>query len=82
MFRVMKHPPQSPDMNPIELLWDELDRKLREDPPTSKSDLLKKLQIYWRDISPEAIKKLIDRMPKVMRAVKKARGGHIDEKKL
>ena len=35
----MDWPPQSPDPNQIELLWDELDRQIREDGPTSKNVL-------------------------------------------
>lgn len=32
-------PPQSPDLNPIELLWDELNRGVRKQAPTSKTYL-------------------------------------------
>ena len=31
----MTWPPQSPDLNPIEMVWDELDRRLKEKQPTS-----------------------------------------------
>lgn len=82
MFTWMDWPSQSPDFNPIELLWDELDRKVRTDPPTSKPDLLKKLQKYWNEITPECIAKLLQRMPKLCAAVIKAKGGYIDESKI
>lgn len=52
----MKHPPQSPDMNPIELLWDELDRKLRTDPPTSRRDLLKKYKFIGAKLHQKQLK--------------------------
>ena len=37
--------PQSSDMNPIEHLWNEVDRRLQlyKDHPTSKDDIWKKL---------------------------------------
>lgn len=76
MFNWMDWPSQSPDFNPIELLWDELDRKVRIDPPTSTADLLRKLQQHWKKITPECIEKLLRRMPKLCAAVIKAKGGH------
>lgn len=82
MFTWMNWPSQSPDANPIELLWDELDRTVRIDRPTSKTDLLAKLRKNWNEITPECIAKLIQRMPKVCKAIIKAKGGHVDESKI
>uniref|UniRef100_A0AAZ3S4K8 Tc1-like transposase DDE domain-containing protein n=1 Tax=Oncorhynchus tshawytscha TaxID=74940 RepID=A0AAZ3S4K8_ONCTS len=31
----MTLPPQSPDLNPIEMFWDEMDRRVKENKPTS-----------------------------------------------
>ena len=31
----MTWPPQSPNLNPIEMVWDELDRRVKEKQPTS-----------------------------------------------
>lgn len=75
-------PPQSPDLSPIELLWDEMDRKVREMLPTSASDLWIKLQEVWNSFSEETLMKLIERMPRICNAVIRAKGGHIDEKDL
>lgn len=59
----MVWPPQSPDLNPIELLWDELDRNIRKTCPTSEKDLWEKLQKEWNKLKPETLEKLIERMP-------------------
>ena len=39
LLKVMTWPRQSPDCNPIELLWDYLDREVRKTPPRGKNDL-------------------------------------------
>lgn len=78
----MKWPAQSPDLNPIELLWDELDREVRRQCPTSKDKLWEILQVAWRSITLETIKKLIDRMPRLTAKVVQVRGGFFDEKEV
>ena len=41
----MEWPAQSPDISPIELLWDELDREVRKQMPTNTDGLWEALQI-------------------------------------
>lgn len=79
---IMKWPPQSPDLNPIELLWDELDRNVRKECPTSKKHLWKILQESWRHIHIITLEKLILRMPRLCRAVIKVKGGFFEESKI
>ena len=44
-------PAVSPDMNPIEHLWDYMKRKMREQPPTQNSDeLFELLTQIWDNI--------------------------------
>ena len=57
VLRVMTWPPQSPDLNPIGLLWDELDRKIRIVCPTSKSHLWNIIEQEWNNIQKETIRK-------------------------
>lgn len=78
----MEWPAQSPDCNPIELLWDELDRRVRKQLITSKVHLWEILQQEWKHISIESLRKLIHRMPRVCKAVIKAKGGYFEGSKI
>ena len=40
----MTWPPQSPDLNPIEMFWDELGRRVNEKKPTSALHMWEVLQ--------------------------------------
>ena len=44
------NPPQSPDLNIIEAVWDHLDRKWNNWQPTSREELWNVLQEAWRTI--------------------------------
>ena len=41
-------PPQSPDLNPIEMVWYELDRRVKEKQPTSAQHMCQLLQDCWK----------------------------------
>ena len=47
-------PPQSPDLNPIEMVWDELDRGVKKKQPTSAQRMWERLQVCWESIPGEA----------------------------
>lgn len=79
VLKNMVWPPQSPDLNPIELLWEELDRKVRDRCPSSQEDMWKALQESWNNVSQETINKLIARMPRLVKKVIKCKGGFFDE---
>lgn len=74
----MVWPPQSPDLNPIELLWEELDRKVRLVCPSSAPELWRVLQDSWTSLTQETLNKLVARMSRLVNAVLKAKG--FDEK--
>jgi transposase len=50
----MTWPPQSPDLNPIEMVWDELDRRVKVKHPTSAQHMWKLLRDCWKSIPGEA----------------------------
>lgn len=82
VLEIMDWPAQSPDVNPIELLWEELDRQVKNMRPTSVGQLFDNLKLAWENLATEKIQKLVERLPRICAALIKARGGHIDEKKL
>ena len=72
----MNWPPQSPDLNPIEHLWDILDKKIDKCNVTSQNTLWEQIQAAWQEISLDTLKKLVMSMPDRMKAVIKAKGYH------
>ena len=71
-------PPYSPDLSPIEHLWDELDRHVRR--RRIIPDILGQLQTAlleeWENIPMRKINALVNSMQMRIRAVINARGGH------
>ncbi|KAI4886890.1 hypothetical protein NFI96_010503 [Prochilodus magdalenae] len=62
----LDRPAQSPDLNPIEHLWDGLERRLRARPsrPTSVSDLTDVLLEEWSGIPISTFLTLVERIPR------------------
>lgn len=75
---VMRWPARSPDMNPIEHLWDELKRRVRAHHPAPQTtqELKNVILEEWEDIPQHVITTLINSMPNRMRAVINALGGN------
>jgi len=67
---------QSPDLNPIEHVWQHMKVQLLKNPPKSKTDLKEKLLQIWEEIPLEFIQKLIMGMFKRSKAVYDSKGGH------
>ena len=71
-------PPYSPDLSPIEHLWDELDRRVRRrrNTPNTLRQLQTALLEEWENIPMKKINALVNSMQRRIRAVINARGGH------
>lgn len=82
VLSVMTWPAQSPDLNPIELLWDELDRRVRAMRPVNVNQLWEYLNQAWNDIPASCCQKLVARMPRLCRAVIKAKGRYFEENRV
>jgi len=69
-------PFQSSDLNPIENLWDELERRVRgsQPRPKNKGELIIALKREWYAIEQSKIEKLIESMPRRVKAVLDAKG--------
>ena len=68
---------QRPDLNPIEHLWDELERRQRARPnhPTSVLDLTKVLVAEWKQVPAATFQHLVESLPRRVEAVIAAKGG-------
>ncbi|KAF2885533.1 hypothetical protein ILUMI_20683 [Ignelater luminosus] len=75
-------PPQSPDCNPIELLWDELDRRVRKTKAANINQLWKNLKVVWESIPAETLEELTSRMPRICQAVINAKRGSFEESRI
>lgn len=69
-------PPQSPDLNPIEQVWDLLDSKIDKTKKTSVKEFWKEMDKAWNSITKEELRKYINTMPDRCKAVIAAKGGH------
>lgn len=75
---IMKWPVQSPDINPIEHLWNHLKWHLAtyETDPKSQKELWEHVQKEWDEIPVEECRNFIRSMPRRLAAIIKAKGGY------
>ena len=75
---VLSWPAFSPDLSPIEHLWDRSDRRVRkrQPAPTTIGELRQALREEWNNISIGAINVLINSMHRRIRAAMAANEGH------
>lgn len=71
---VLPWPSQSPDLNIIENVWQNMKNALNKDIPRTKAELVEKIFKIWYSIPPEFISKLYASIPKRLRAVAKNGG--------
>ena len=71
----MNWPAQSPDLNPLENLWDHLKSVVQKKNPHNVKELWTVINAAWNEFPHERLLKLIDSMPNRCKVVIKARGG-------
>ncbi len=76
-FTLLKWPPQSPDLNPIEYLWDVVEREIliMDVQPTNLQQLCDAIMSIWTKISEECFQHLVESMPRRIKAVLKTKVG-------
>lgn len=50
-------------MNPIEHLWDEIERRMKKEQPKNVQQLRECLSRVWKGVEKEVLKKLVDSVP-------------------
>ncbi|UYV83093.1 SETMAR [Cordylochernes scorpioides] len=74
--QMLPWPPFSPDLSPIEHVWDIIGRRLHALPqPRSEDELWQMVEREWRAIPQDAIRTLIDSLPRRVSACIAVRGG-------
>jgi len=69
------NPPQSPDFNITEAVWDHLDRERNKRQPTSqKKELWNVIQEYWRTIPEDYLKNLQESLSRIVQAALNNKG--------
>ena len=76
VLKRMVWPPQSPDLNPIEQVWDFVKSRLEESNRVTVRTIWMELEKAWKMITPELIQRYISTMADRCRAVILAKGGH------
>ncbi|UYV69936.1 hypothetical protein LAZ67_7001266 [Cordylochernes scorpioides] len=75
--QMLPWPPYSPDLSPIEHVWDIIGRRLHALPqPRSEDELWQMVEREWRAIPQDAIRTLIDSLPRRFAACIAVRGFH------
>lgn len=75
-LRTLRWPSRSPDMNPIEHVWDILKRSIqRGNPPQNVAELQAAITAAWQQLPQDTLRRLVLGMPRRVAALLQARGG-------
>ena len=75
-FTTLDWPAQSPDLSPIENLWELINLEVHSCPIHSVDDLYNRIVTSWEHFQQDVCLKLVNTMPSRLREVIQRRGGH------
>lgn len=76
-MKIAVHPPQSPDLNPIEKVWAVLKPKICTRRPRTWTGFYKMMQQAWQEVPDKVLKDAITCLPSAMAAVHEQPGLHV-----
>jgi hypothetical protein len=77
-IKLLDFPPYSPDLNPIENLWNDLARRVEKRPARNWEELQDIVAEEWEKTDKELMRRLARSMPQRMQAVKHVEGWYVD----
>lgn len=77
-FKVLPWPPNSPDLNPIENLWDYIDGHIRrmDPPPRNLHELRDAILSTWSEIPTKTFRGLLESLLRRLTTVRAAKDGY------
>ncbi len=73
-FQKNKDPPNSPDLNPIEIVWHDLKQFVRKCRCTSEAEIIEACQQFLHKITPEYCQNYINKLKQIIQIVIKKKG--------
>ena len=73
-IKLLPWPSQSPDLNPIEYLWEEVARRMKTSSKLSQKQFEEKMMSIWNEVPQNYLRKIVDSMSRRLNAVLKAHG--------
>lgn len=74
---VLEHPPQSPDLNPIEIIWAIMKKQIEKENYKNLTELKLSIKAAWDKIDTETVTKCIDHIHYVIQEIIKKKGEFI-----
>lgn len=78
-IRILDHPPQSPDLNPIENIWAIMKNEIEKENPKTKEELKELLMFYWKHLKNDVIENCIRHLIKTIDKVLNSGGNFITD---
>jgi transposase len=70
-------PPNSPDLNPIEIIWAIMKRRVKRTAPQTKEELINIIKIVWDELGQRILNKLVTSFEERLKLIARVRGRSI-----